>query len=257
VLTDVRHFAEIDSTNTWLLAQARSGAAEGLVAVADQQTAGRGRLDRRWETAPGAALLVSVLLRPVLEPESLHLASALLSLAALDACWQAAGARVGIKWPNDLVADDAKLAGLLAEADPSALGGPPGSTAIVAGIGINIAPPPPTASSGRATSLADLAAAGLASRVPGRDELLAALVRELERRRPELDTADGRRALAADQRNRCVTLGRAVRVELPGSVIVGTALDLTDDGRLVIETESGRQRVAAGDIVHLRPAGES
>ncbi len=256
MLTDVRRFAEIDSTNTWLLAEARSGAAEGLVAVADHQSAGRGRLDRTWEAAPGAALLTSVLLRPVLEPGALHLVTALVALSALGACERTAGVEVGLKWPNDLVVDDAKLAGILAEADPSAPGGPPGSVAVVVGIGINIAAPGPGVEPRQAASLAELVAAGRGSTVPSRDELLAALLGELERRRPELDSAGGRRALAADLRHRCVTLGRAVRVELPSSVLVGTAVELTDDGLLVVDTGDGRRVVSAGDVVHLRGAAD-
>jgi BirA family transcriptional regulator, biotin operon repressor / biotin---[acetyl-CoA-carboxylase] ligase len=256
VLTDVRRFGEIDSTNTWLLAQARSGAAEGLVAVADYQRAGRGRLDRRWEAAPGAALLASVLFRPVLEPDALHLVTALVALGAARACERTAGVEVGIKWPNDLVVDDAKLAGILAEADPAAPGGPAGSVAVVVGIGLNIHPPGPAVATSRATSLADLVDAGRGSAVPVRDELLAALLRELERRRPELDAAVGRRGIAADLRRRCVTLGRAVRVELPASVLVGTATDLTDDGRLVVENDDGPHVVAAGDVVHLRAVAD-
>jgi BirA family biotin operon repressor/biotin-[acetyl-CoA-carboxylase] ligase len=254
VLSEVRRFGEIDSTNTWLLAEARAGAPEGLVAVADHQSAGRGRLDRRWEAAPGAALLASVLLRPVLEPGALHLATALVALSALDACQRIAGVDVGIKWPNDLVVGDAKLAGVLAEADPSAGGGTPGSVAVVVGIGLNIEPPGRAASS-NAISLAELVATGGGSAVPSRDALLSAFLRELERRRPELDDAEGRRALGSDLRRRCVTLGRAVRVELTASELVGTATDLTDEGALVVETNEGRQVVTAGDVVHLRGAG--
>src|SRR3974390_1531919 len=88
---DVRWFDEIDSTNTYLREQARSGAPEGLVAVADFQTAGRGRLDRRWESPPGANLLASVLLRPTCEPGDLHLCTGAVALAAADACRDEAG----------------------------------------------------------------------------------------------------------------------------------------------------------------------
>ncbi len=256
MLSDVRRFGEIDSTNTWLLAEARAGAPEGLVAVADHQSAGRGRLDRRWEAAPGAALLASVLLRPVLEPGALHLATALVALSALEACRRTAGVDAGIKWPNDLVVGDAKLAGVLAEADPSAGGGAPGSVAVVVGIGLNIEPPGPAASS-NATSLGQLVAAGSGSAVPSRDALLSAFLRELERRRPELDDAAGRHALGSDLRRHCVTLGRAVRVELVTSELIGTATDLTDEGALVVETGDGPRVVTAGDVVHLRAAGHS
>jgi BirA family biotin operon repressor/biotin-[acetyl-CoA-carboxylase] ligase len=254
VLTDVRRFREIDSTNTWLLAEARAGAPEGLVAVADHQLAGRGRLDRRWEAAPGAALLASVLLRPVLEPGALHLATALVALSALDACRRTAGVDAGIKWPNDLVVGDAKLAGVLAEADPAAGGGVPGSVAVVVGIGLNI-DPPDKAASPNATSLGELVADGSGSGVPSRDALLSAFLRELERRRPELDDSQGRRVLSSDLRRRCVTLGRVVRVELGASELNGTATDLTDEGALVIETDDGPRVVTAGDVVHLRGAG--
>jgi len=253
VVSDVRRFGEIDSTNTWLLAEARRGAAEGLVAVADHQRAGRGRLDRRWESPPGAALLASILLRPELLPGALHLATAIVALSAVEACARTAGVEVGIKWPNDLVVDDAKLAGILAEADPSAPGGPPGSVAVVVGIGLNIASPGPTAASWQATCLEELAAAGRGAAVPSRDELLSVLLGELERRRPELDTEAGRGQLAGELRRRCVTLGRAVRVELSNEVLIGRAADLTDDGRLLVETDVGRREVAAGDVVHLRP----
>ena len=195
-----------------------------------------------------------MLLRPVLEPVALHLATALVALSALDACRRTAGVDAGLKWPNDLVVDDAKLAGVLSEADPSAPGGAPGSVAIVVGVGLNIEPPDPAASP-NATSLAELVASGRASAVPSRDALLSALLRELERRRPELDDADGRRALGADLRRRCVTLGRLVRVELGTSELIGTAADLTDEGALVVETADGRRVVSAGDVVHLRGAG--
>jgi BirA family transcriptional regulator, biotin operon repressor / biotin---[acetyl-CoA-carboxylase] ligase len=257
VLIDLRRFAEIDSTNTWLLAEARHGGPEGLAAVADHQFAGRGRLDRRFEAEPGAALLASFLLRPVLDPSFLHLTVTLVALSAVCACEQAAGLSPDIKWPNDLVVGDRKLAGVLSEADPGAPGGPDGSVAVVVGIGLNIVSPGPDADAWGATSLADAHAAGHATAVPTRDELLAALVAELERRRPDLDTDRGRRGLADELRRRCTTLGRPVRVELPGRVLEGLAVDVSDEGLLVIETDTGTERVAVGDVVHLRAAGQS
>ena len=88
---DVRPFAEIDSTNTYVRSEARLGAPEGLVAVAEHQTAGRGRLDRRWESPPGSSLLMSVLFRPVIDPGELHLCTAAVALAAVQACREVAG----------------------------------------------------------------------------------------------------------------------------------------------------------------------
>ncbi len=146
----LRRFGRIDSTNRYLLDQARRGAPEGLWAVADHQTAGRGRLGRRWEAPPGASLLASVLFRPALEPEDLHLCTALVALAGIDACAEVAGVSPGVQWPNDLVVDDRKLAGVLAEADARAPGGPPGSRAVVVGIGVNVDWPGPRAPAARA-----------------------------------------------------------------------------------------------------------
>ena len=117
----VRHFALIDSTNRYLLDEARAGAESGLVAVADHQTAGRGRFDRRWEAPPGSSLLVSVLLRPV-PVDAGHRAMTATALALADAVEAVAGFAPELKWPNDLVVGDRKLAGLLAESVDDARG---------------------------------------------------------------------------------------------------------------------------------------
>ena len=114
---DVHRFDEIDSTNAYLHRQARLGAPEGTVAVAEHQSAGRGRLDRRWESPPGASLLASALFRPDLDPSELHLCTAAMALAAAEACRQVAGVGPVLKWPNDLLVGEEKLAGVLAEAD--------------------------------------------------------------------------------------------------------------------------------------------
>jgi BirA family biotin operon repressor/biotin-[acetyl-CoA-carboxylase] ligase len=145
---DVRRFDSLDSTNTYLLAEARSGVPEGVVAVAEHQTAGRGRLGRRWEAPPGTCLLVSVLLRPVLEPGQLHLCTSAVALAAADACAAVAGVSPAVKWPNDLLVRGRKLAGVLAESDPAAPGGPEGSVAVVVGVGCNVDWPGPEEAGG-------------------------------------------------------------------------------------------------------------
>ena len=114
---DVHWLDEVDSTNTYVRDRARQGAPAGLVAVADHQTAGRGRLDRRWESPPGANLLASVLLRPGCGAGDVHLCAGAVALAGADACREVAGVEPVLKWPNDLLLDGAKLAGVLAEAE--------------------------------------------------------------------------------------------------------------------------------------------
>src|SRR5918997_216125 len=144
---DVRWVEETDSTNTRLLDEARAGAPEGVVLVADHQTAGRGRLGRRWEAPPGSSLLVSVLVRPDVPVGRAHLVTMAAGLAASDACEGVAGARPGLKWPNDLVVDDAKLAGLLAESVVDGVD----LRALVVGMGLNVTAAPADG----ATCLAD------------------------------------------------------------------------------------------------------
>ena len=224
--TDVTWVAEVGSTNDDAATRARSGAPEGVVVVADRQAAGRGRRGRTWEAPAGSSLLVSVWLRP----PAPHLAVVSVGLAAVDACRATTGVAASLKWPNDLVIDGrGKLAGILAEAVRDG---------VVVGLGLNVdwadTPMPPGA-----TSLAEVAGTGT-----DRSRLLVAYLVALEARcRQSPD------ALLAAYRAACSTIGRQVRVELPGGEsFEGRADGVDDDGRLVIE---GRA-VAAGDVVHLR-----
>jgi BirA family transcriptional regulator, biotin operon repressor / biotin---[acetyl-CoA-carboxylase] ligase len=243
---EVLRFAEIDSTNTYLREQARAGAPAGMVAVADHQTAGRGRLDRTWEAPADASLLMSVLLRPALDPPDLHLCTAAVALAAADACHEVAGVEPEVKWPNDLVVGEGKLAGVLAEADISQQT----VRSVVVGIGVNVAWPGPPGVGG--TCLND----HLTGQAPPIDhsELLGAVLSALSPRCLLLESPDGRRDVAAELRRRCATLGRQVRVELASGAVHGLARDIDDAGHLVVETEEGQRTISAGDVVHLRPA---
>ncbi|MGH9135518.1 MAG: biotin--[acetyl-CoA-carboxylase] ligase, partial [Acidimicrobiales bacterium] len=196
---DVQRVVETGSTNSDLLALARQGAPEGTVLVADHQTAGRGRMGRTWEAPPGSSLLVSVLLRPPVEVADLVTMVAGLAMA------DAVGPEVRLKWPNDLVIDDRKLAGLLAEADWSGGGQSP---AVVVGIGVNVAWAPEGA----------VACGG------DREELLASFLTALDARYGELVATGDRAAVLAAWRTRSATLGRRVRVQRGGGEIEGTAV---------------------------------
>ena len=246
---DVRWHDSIDSTNREALDLARRGAPEGTVVAADHQSAGRGRLDRTWTAPPGSSLLVSVLLRPRLAPEHLHMVTAVTGIAASDACAEIAGFRPKLKWPNDLVHDDRKLAGILAEAVSE--GGR--VSALVVGMGLNVNWPPDLPDELAATAVA-------ANHVAGRDidraALLARFLERLDEHYGALCEPGGWRGALLNYRRLCATLGRNVRAELPGDeTVVGKAVEVTADGRLMIEVDGGgMRRVAAGDVVHLRPA---
>jgi BirA family biotin operon repressor/biotin-[acetyl-CoA-carboxylase] ligase len=240
---DIHRLGEVDSTNTYVRDRARHGDPAGLVAVADHQTAGRGRLDRRWESPPGANLLASVLLRPDLDGPDVHLCGGAVALAGADACREVAGVEPVLKWPNDLLLAGAKLAGVLAEAefDGSSL------TAVVVGIGINVAWPGPAGAGG-----ACLDQVGASDQPVDRTALLDGLLGALGPRCGLLDDAAGRRVLAEEVRGRCATLGQVVRVIAPGGEVTGLATDIDDAGHLVVETASGPHQVTAGDVVHVR-----
>jgi len=236
----VRRFAEIDSTNRWLLDEARAGAPAGLVAVADHQTAGRGRRGRAWTAAPGSALLVSVLVRPELAVDRLHVLTMAVALALADAVHEVSSVQADVKWPNDLIVGDRKLAGLLAEADVSATGE---VRAVVIGAGCNIEwEGVPADLSESATAIRRETDAPV-----DRWRLLDALLDHLAARLVDLDE------VPADYRARLATLGRRVRVDLGETAIEGNASDVDDHGRLIVELDGGeRMTVAVGDVVHLR-----
>ncbi|HYV59654.1 MAG TPA: biotin--[acetyl-CoA-carboxylase] ligase [Acidimicrobiia bacterium] len=233
---EVRWFDSLDSTNRYALDEARRGAPEGLVVVADFQTAGRGRRGRGWVAPPGASLLVSVLLRPSLPPERSPLVAMACGVAMAEAVTQVAGFTPGLKWPNDLVVGDQKLAGILAERD---------GDAVVVGVGVNVEWhdfPPEIAEAATACNLE-------AGRAVERRALLDAFLTALDARC--VDFA----AITAEYRSRLATLGRRVRVERSDGALVGRAVDVGDAGQLLVEDERGSVvEVHVGDVVHLRDA---
>ncbi|MGQ4512023.1 biotin--[acetyl-CoA-carboxylase] ligase [Streptomyces sp. DW26H14] len=244
------------STNSDLAARvsANDGAApaEGTVLVAEEQTAGRGRLDRSWTAPARSGLFFSVLLTPGgdIPVERWGWLPLLTGVAVASGLARAAGVDTSLKWPNDLlVAVDGrerKAGGILAERA--------GEHAVVVGVGLNVTLradelPVPTAGS---LALADALSLD-------RETLLRAVLRSIEQWYGDWRAAGGDPAASRLQEAYaagCATLGRAVRAELPGDrELTGEAVAIDGDGRLVLATESGvREPVAAGDIVHLRPA---
>ncbi len=237
------------STNADVAVRAGLGEPEGLVLVAEHQTAGRGRLDRAWETPARAALTFSVLLRPTGVPDRRWPWLPLLAgLAVVEGVVAAGGPECGLKWPNDVLHDGLKVAGILVERHQT-----PQGAAAVLGIGLNVSTGPAELPVPTATSLAVAGAPGL-----DRTALLLALLAALRRRYDAWSRAAGDPAggLLDDYRRRCVTLDRSVRVHLPsGDTLEGAAVGLDPDGALVVESAGRRRTVSAGDVVHVRSAG--
>ncbi len=275
------------STNADLVAGAVV-ASDGSVLVADHQTTGRGRLDRRWDAPPATNLLFSVLLRPTWNPDRHPLVTTTLAVATVDAL-ATLGVPAAVKWPNDVLLVDGtapgKVAGILAElvaGRPAggglAGGGPvpdgpvpdgpcgagsypdgsgglsdgtPGgaSVAIVVGMGVNVGWP--ALSDDAPPGATSLAAAG--HRID-RAELLKTVLARFEARLTDLEAPDGRELLRRAHLEHSATVGGEVRVDMADGPVTGTAVDLALDGSLLVDSGDGPVAFRAGDVVHLRPA---
>ncbi|MDQ4149837.1 MAG: biotin--[acetyl-CoA-carboxylase] ligase [Actinomycetota bacterium] len=226
-------YAETDSTNRVAFELADKGAAHGSLVVTEHQIAGRGRLGRRWFSPPGTCLLYSMILRPDLDPRHFPLVNLAAGVAICLAA-EGAGVRLGLKWPNDVIAGSRKVAGILSEHRP-------GVIVLGAGINVNVERFPDEIGA-VATSLSIEA---------GRFFDRVALLRSfLERFHEVYSTIPG--GIPDLYRNWCETLGRRVRVELPSGTFEGVAADIDPSGALILSTG---ERVPAGDVIHLREAG--
>lgn len=230
------------STNAVVAERARAGAADGLVVATDHQTVGRGRLDRVWETPAGTALTFSVLLRPDIPGGRWPWLPLLTGVAVVGGLRQV-GVQAVLKWPNDVLIGDRKLAGILVERVEAPAGVPSGPAAVL-GVGLNVAMSAAELPVQTATSLA------VEGHDVEREVLLAAILASLRSARGLLGDPAGLRAAYLDL---CVTVGQQVRAELPGGGrLLGEAVGVDGVGRLVVRGEAGEQAVAAGDVVHVR-----
>ncbi|WP_280432855.1 biotin--[acetyl-CoA-carboxylase] ligase [Nocardia brasiliensis] len=229
------------STNADLIARAGEPDADRAVLLAEQQEQGRGRHARTWISPARAQISMSLLVRlPGIEPAVLGWLPLLTGIAVVDALRATAGVHANLKWPNDVLIDGRKVAGILAEVAVS--GEVP---AVVIGMGLNVSLTEAELPVPHAISLL-LAGAGDTDRT----QLVQAMLTEFARRFTAWrDTGWKTADLAAAYRERCATLGKQVRAELPGGqTLTGVATDIDDAGRLLI----GDRPVSAGDVTHLR-----
>jgi BirA family transcriptional regulator, biotin operon repressor / biotin---[acetyl-CoA-carboxylase] ligase len=237
----------LPSTNHAVAERARAGGApDGLVVVADHQSDGRGRLDRTWETTPGTAVTFAMLLRPEAPTRSWPWLPLIVGYA-VDKVLKARGLDAGVKWPNDVLVGEKKVAGILVER----LETPDGPAAVV-GVGLNVAQTADELPVPEATSL-ELETGAPVDRTDVLVEVLNAVREAIDAWEigGDLNNMRVHESYAAA----CVTLGRQVRVELPdGTTLEGLALEIDPAGQLVVEVEGRRHPVAAGDVVHVRTA---
>ena len=241
----IHRLDSIDSTNLEAMRQAKAGAPEGLSIVAREQTAGRGRLDRTWQSPKDAGLYMSLVLRPRIEMNKWPLLSLTSALAVSDALVRACSLKADIKWPNDVCMNERKLCGILAETIET----PSGAAAII-GIGINLKP---TALSDdlrqTATSIEEVT-----GREPDPERVLSELLKAFGERYEILQSRDG---CEHTIREWCASSSyayeRRVRVSLENEKFTGITRGLDRDGALRVETDDGQIRIVrAGDVTALR-----
>ncbi|WP_243837727.1 biotin--[acetyl-CoA-carboxylase] ligase [Cumulibacter soli] len=238
--TSLEVVEQTGSTNDDVLAAAGAGTPQGMVRVAEFQSAGRGRLSRQWEAPPRSSVMFSVLLRPSVPMSRWGWIPLLTGLAIHDVLL-AAGADVALKWPNDvqLGPERKKCGGILTQAT---------ADAVVVGIGLNAI---------SYDGMPEVAAAIDTQWQVEREDLLRRILNSLASRYVAWDRNDGSMSDVLDAyRAACGTIGQRVKVILPGvdDPVIGTAHDVDADGRLMVQRESGEELiVGAGDVVHVRP----
>lgn len=241
----IQRFETIDSTNLEAIRQARTGAPEGLCIIARAQTAGRGRLERSWQSPKDAGLYFTILLRPPIKMSSWPLLALMAALAVSEALMKSCGLRTDIKWPNDICVSDRKLCGILAETVETASG-----PAAIIGIGVNLRKDAVTAElRGTATSVEDNTGS-----TPETEKVVAELLKALAERYPLLQTDSGREHIIRDWcANSSYAFDRQVRVSLEADSFEGITRGLESDGALRVEVAPGRfKTVRAGEVTAVR-----
>ena len=238
----VVYLERIGSTNDVVLQRAAAGAPEGLLVLAEEQTAGRGRQDRTWWAPPGSSLLMSLLLRPPIPAARAAQLTMCLGLAAAEGVEQISGLRPGLKWPNDLLLDGRKLAGMLTELR---LSGDQVAYAVL-GLGLNVNLEFTSPDLAPIAISLQMAAGHPVERLP----LLAAILERCEARYERLLAGESPHVAWSA---RLDTLGRRVVVSLPAGTLEGLAVGVNAQGALLVQADDGQvSTVWAGDVSSLR-----
>lgn len=237
-----RFYASIDSTNSQLKELAKKGAPHGTVLAADQQTGGRGRMGRSFASPPGVGMYLSILLRPKCAPHDLMHLTCATAAAMCDAIEQSAGFRPGIKWTNDLVYQKRKLSGILTELGLSTAGE---LDYAVVGIGVNCC----QKQADFAPEIRDIAGSlEMFSEKPiNRAQVAASMMTALWQMDKNL--LSEKCALMTQYRKDCITLGKEISLARGDEIRYGTAVDVDEEGALVVRfTDGHTEAVSSGEV---------
>lgn len=239
------YFPELDSTNTYARRLAQQGASEGEVVIAERQSDGRGRLGRSWESPPYCNLYCSLLLRPTLAPAQAPQITLMAAVALADTVASFVSEPPAIKWPNDILLQGKKLAGILTESSCDSQH----IEFVILGIGVNLnfsSELMPEVIRHRATSLMEIA-----GKTISRESFLRRLIHDLDRCYAILEDS-GFDAIAPRWQARFGLRGKRVRVEMGSEMLTGRAVGIDRDGALLVEDDRGKhQRVVAGDVTAI------
>ena len=233
---------ELESTSRTILELAEEGEPEGNVVVAEEQRAGRGRMGRGW-SSPKGGLWFSVLLRPPVPPSEAPKLTLMAAVSVARALDNKFGIKARLKWPNDVLVQDKKLCGILAEARCGER-----LDFVILGIGIN--------ANFLLTALPEelrrtaITVREILKKQVDRHSLLRAILQELEMRYQPFCAGD-RKGIIGEWRSLSETIGKSVRVETASGIVAGVAEGLDDDGALVVRTDDGPMHVLAGDVMHI------
>jgi len=241
----ILRFDSLPSTNLEAATRAIAGAPEGLCVVAAEQTAGRGRLDREWVSPKGAGLYFSIILRPSFEQSAWPLLTLTAAVAVYEALRESCALQADIKWPNDLLANDRKLCGILAETVDT-----PGGRAVVVGIGINLTDHAFPAGLAQAATSVD----AVTEQAPDLEGLLDALVGSFAKYYQIVQGSDGPQTIVREwSRRSTYATGKRIRVNTGDEILEGTSRGLERDGALRVETLDGQIKVIrVGDVTAVR-----
>jgi len=240
----ILRFDSIDSTNLEAMRQAREGAPEGFCIIAREQTRGRGRLDRTWQSPKDAGLYFSLILRPRLDKNVWSLITLMAALAVSDSLMKTCALPTDIKWPNDVCVRDRKICGILAETVET-----DSAAAAIVGIGINL-----TAEEFAMPKSAISVEAAVGRKIDP-ESIVPELLRSIGERYELLQTAEGREHTIREWcAHSSYAFDRLVNVSLDGENVTGRTRGLESDGALRLETEDRKIRIIrAGDVTAVRP----
>lgn len=250
-LDRIEVFSRVDSTNTYLKDQPSPPPGQFCVAIAEHQTAGRGRHDRRWISAPGKSLCLSFSYRFVKSPDRLQALTLVLGVALARVLQKLGVVGVALKWPNDILIGRAKLGGILTETQFRS----DGDITVIIGVGLNIHVPE-TIDADEVPAWAE-SATGLSSVLsdpPTRRELSGLVIDALFDACDRFET--GSTEFVEEFSEFDALAGQSVVVETPDEIVPGVARGVDDDGALLIDTDRGETRVVTGSVKHIGNPGE-